>query len=615
MPCACGDIRIIDKKLQCPSCDSIVVSDSQPKIQELEQCLKDASAFLYSTLEGVNPEVLIEILAMEREKVAQRCLTDFLDKENELKRWLSISFLISKYPWNGNGLPNYGFVEYLISCAEEIIEFENDIYKLKKGLRKIVISDNKEKIVPTEFDVIQKIPEHVLNEYKNDDILTKRMAEKAEDATNADLLLIKAAMVQPGLPLIIGDEIYRHLKKNCSIRLLPNLRPANVNDFIEIALKFAGFTALQLGRDFSNNYGLLKISDQYMEQIKLAFKGESGSKVEWYLQQLERSTGSIRNLGQTIIIKTREGLVFLPYFSIYLEAHLCLRWGASSEKGEYYRYIGETVEDIIFSFVSAYSANTDHPLTGKPLLRVPWPGNRGKEIADVMVYDAHYLIVIESKFWETITVKDLELELEKFYDKIEYIKSNLIDFGFSPTLEVKPIFYVPYPPYNEWNGIKLIPSLILLGNEISKYFTPMTIKLSRKNKKLKQIIEAIKNATPYPVDLSLFDSAIPSNKYRVQDGVIESYDEEDVTAYIDNPIGQPTPLILDISKDVFRELRSKCIGKGDVIKMLVVNLNKTWSLVQLLDFTVIEKSAYLDIDTSGLLSILEVNSGSYAIEK
>jgi len=617
LPCKCGAVRVIYKKLLCPKCESIEIVDPKPRIEETEKRLRESMLNLNEALKNVNPELIIESLLIEREKAAQKCLTKTIFKCDVIKRWLSISFLLSKYPWQGSGSPNRSFIEYLISSAEEILGYENDLFRLKDGLEKIISVNGSEVAVPTELDVLHSIPDDVMKQYEQQLTLTKEIVENEKHSRNLDLLFMREIMVQPGLPLLIGDEIYRHLRRMYPHRILPLLYPSNVHDFIKMSLKLAGFIAFQLGPKFANQCGILETDAQFLEEVK-SFLFDNNAKVDWFFKQLENSGEKSQiNLGKTVIFKTMDGTVFLPYFSLYLLAHLCLRWEKRPEKGEYYRYIGETMEDVIFSFISAYSVHTNHPKTEKPLLRVPHPEKPGEEIADVMAYDDRYLVVIESKFRETLTVKDLEAELSKFFTKLDYIKNNLVKFGLSENLKIKPFFYVPYPPYTECHGIKLIPSLVLLGIEISHFFKPHPIKLAPRSKELQQILQSIKDATPYPIDLSLINQSIPPNTYGVQDGVIESYNEEEVSALIDNPIGLPTVLIVDISDSIFSELKAAGVDRGDVIKMILLNLNKAWTQIQLVEFKVMNRYELSrnELDIYGLLSILQQNSGHHTIEK
>ncbi len=611
MPCKCGDVRLVREKLLCPSCDSVRVVDPTQKIEETEKNLQESTLHLDETLKRVNPELVIETLVIEREKAALRCLMDNALKDDAIRRWLSIAFLLSKYPWKGVGTPRRSLVEYLISSAEEILEYENEIFRLKNGLEKIISIDGSEETVPTEFDVLCNIPSEVLRQYEQQFVLIEKRQK------NFDLLAIRETMVQPGLPLIIGEEVYRYLKRAYPHRILPQVSPSEAHRFIEISLRTAGIIAFQLGRDFADQYGILKTDAQFFGEVKSSLIARAGAKAAWCFEQLENLGGSPINFGKTVIVKTTDGTVLLPYFSLYLLAHLCLRWEKSPEKGEYYRYIGETLENIIFSFVSAYSVNTDHPISGKPLVRVPHPEKQSEEIADVMVYDSRYLVVIESKFREALTIEDLEVELARFLEKINYIKNNLAKFGLPEKLKIKPFFYVPYPPYSEWNGIKLIPSLVLLGIEIFRFFKPRPINLAPRSKKIQQLLQTIEDVTPYPIDLSTIDQSISPNTYRVHDGVIESYDAEEITVLIDNPIGVPTVLIADISKSIYDELKTKEADKGDVIKMVLLNLNRTWTQIQLTDFKLTGRfeSPRNDLDTLGLFSILRFNSGDRAVEK
>jgi len=618
LPCKCGAIRVIYKKLLCPNCESIEIIDPKTRIEETEKQLHESLINLDENLKNVNPELTIRALLIEREKVAQKCLTQAMFKGDAIKRWLSISFLLSKYPWKGSGSPNRSLIEYLIFSAEEILEYENALFRLKNDIEEIIRVNGSEVVVPTELDILHAIPEDVMKQYERQLTLAKEIVGDRNQPRNLDLFLVREIMVQPSLPLLIGDEIYRHLRRTYPHRILPLLRPRNVHDFIQMTLKLAGLIAFQLGQNFADQYGILETDAQFLEEVKSFLFTNENAKVDWFFRQLGNyGKRQQKSLGETVIFKTMNGTVFLPYFSLYLLVHLCLRWEKSPEKGEYYRYIGKTMEDVIFSFVSAYSVRTNHPITGKPLRRVPHPEKSGEEIADVMAYNDQYLVVIESKFRETLTVKDLEAELCKFHKKLDYIKYNLVKLGFPENLEIKPFFYVPYPPYTEWRGIKLIPSIVLLGVELSHFLEFRPIELAPRSQRLQQILQKIKEPTPYPVDLSLIDESIPPDTYRIQDGVVEDYDDKEITVLIDNPIGLPTMLIVDISDSIFNELKTVGVNRGDVIKMVLLNLNKTWTQIQLVEFKLI--SRYMlprsELDVYGLLSILQQNSGHHTIEK
>ena len=571
-------------------------------------------------LAKMETESLAEALIVEREKVAQECLTSAISKKEGIKRWLAISYLLTKSPWKGEGTPANHLVELLITFSEEILERENDIFRLSKGLAKVILVDGLEEVAPTELDVLSCIPDDVLEQYKKQLVFPHEIvADLRGDVRTSDVQIIKEVFTQPELPFIVGDELYRELKSIYHGRILPAIAPSNVDTFISTSLRLAGFLAFQLGSNFANEIGILRTDLPRLTRIRSLLFGEVGAEnTEFFFRQFKiHGAASPATLGGTVILATEKDRVFLPYFSIFLLVYLCMRWSKKPEKGEFLRYIGKSVEDLIFSFIKAYDLNTDHPILKKPLLRVPHPEKGNEEIADIMGYDSKYLVVIESKFREALTTVDLDVELTKFFKNIDYIRSNMAKFGFSGALEIKPFFYTPFPPYSEWNGIVLTPSLVLLGIELSKLVASRPTRLVSRSQQLQQLLLTINDSTPYPIDCSTVDYSLSPDTYRLQDGVVEDCDEDEIIVLVDNPIGLPTVLIVDINEEVHTELETKSVGKGDIIKMVLLNLNKAWSQVQLVEFKLIGIYPLPrdGLDTFGLLSILGINSAEKSVEK
>jgi hypothetical protein len=569
-------------------------------------------------LTDLDPEGAVEALVMEREEAAQTCLTSITLRKDAIRRWLAISFLLSKYPWKGKGTPERSSIESLIACSTEILERENEIFRLNRNLAQIIVFNEKELIVPTEFDVLSHIPDDVMKQYQQS-LSFEIIGNKHGLLRNLEFEGIKETMIQPQLPVVVGDELYRELKSIYQPRILPSISPSNTNSFIDISLELAGLLAFLLGNGFADKQGLLKADLTMLTQFKSWLIDDFGKEnVESYFEHfgISRSAHPL-GLGSTVIISTRDGVVFLPYFSIFLLLYLCLRWEKNPEKGKFSRYIGKSAEDVVFSFIRAYALSTEHPLHKSPLIRVSNPEKKNEEIADVMAYNSQYLVVVESKFRETLRLVDLDFELAKFSKNLDYIKSNLAKFGFPDALKIMPYFYTPFPAYDEWNGIKLVPSMLLLGIEFGNLFGIHHIELVKRSPPLQKLLRSIDGSTPYPIDASTIDESFLPDTYRVQDGVMEDYDEDEVTILIDNPIGFPTPIVIDINDEIFAELNAKTIRKGDIIKMALLNLNKAWSQIQLVEFKLVGACnlPFEELDTYGLLSILRLNSGQQAQEK
>jgi hypothetical protein len=356
----------------------------------------------------------------------------------------------------------------------------------------------------------------------------------------------------------------------------------------------------------------------FIELKRILVKEHGRDHVEWYFNQLSNhKTTRIQSLSNSLILSTKNSEFYVPYFSLSVLIYICSRWDKNPDKGRFLNYIGSLMEDLIFSFMHGYLINTEHPLSHEPLLRVPHPETKD-EIADVMGYNNDRLVVIESKFRETSSITSIEIELQKFSDKINYIQKNLEKFGFKSNLEVYPIFYTPYPPFSEWNGIELVPSLVFLGLKFWTFFGPKKIELKPRTKEVIELLSKIDEPTPYPLDASIIDFSFEENKYHIQDGVIESFTKEEVTMHIDNPIGNsPSVIIVDMMKEIYERLSSQKIGKGDLVKTVLFNLNGTWSMIQLVDFKLIKEytSNRAELDYLGILTQLKSNSREKSIEK
>lgn len=389
--------------------------------------------------------------------MAQICVTD-TTKKDEIKRWLAINYLLSKYPWKGKGTPTLSLFEFLVNLSEEVLELENDIFRLKNDLAQIIVKDNVEKIVSTESDVLSSIPDDILKQFQQEFSLSFEFFENRNGRTaNLEFQGIKEIIMQPGLPYVISEELYRELKWIYQLRILPFISPVNVHMFIDISQHIIAYIAFFLGTDFNSNHGILGIRPSTFEQLKSVLINEFGEQnIKWYFEHFGvPNNAHPMGLGSAAIVTSRKDIVFLPYFSILLSIYLSSHWERKSEKGEFLQYIGHSMEDFIFSFLKALAINTEHPILKKPLLRIPYPekARKNEEIADVMGYDDRYLIVIESKFWEVSTITSLDIELGKFSEKLDYIKNNLGKFGFPETLQIIPFFYTPFPPYKEWNQV------------------------------------------------------------------------------------------------------------------------------------------------------------------
>jgi len=92
-----------------------------------------------------------------------------------------------------------------------------------------------------------------------------------------------------------------------------------------------------------------------------------------------------------------------------------------------------------------------------------------------------------------------------------------------------------------------------LGINLRQLFETRPVELIQRSEKLQQLLQSIDGPTPYFVDISSLNKSLQPNTFRMQDGVVESYDENEVTVIINNPIGVPMSFIADINKSLYTE--------------------------------------------------------------
>jgi hypothetical protein len=322
--------------------------------------------------------------------------------------------------------------------------------------------------------------------------------------------------------------------------------------------------------------GLIALKRKHVYHLNYLRNAFSQADVDWYLNLMK----------DYIPYSSSEDVYWMPFFTIKLLQLAVFKWSGLPQIGKELNYIGKTVEEIIFNLVQSFETQTTHPITGKPLLRVVDP-DTGEEIADVMMYNDKFIIIIESKFWDCPLLATLENEITRFKEKINLFKVRQSNWGF-PKAEVIPIFYTPFAPHATWQDIQLISSRFLLAMYISKFFDRKKPKLIDKFEQLKQHVLSEDYPFPYPIDAHEFNNNIGLNTYRIQDGLVVSYNEQEVDVEILNPLGQSFVVTFEISKDTFEELKKEGITSGTLIRMGTVNLSGSWSITQMLYFQKID---------------------------
>lgn len=208
----------------------------------------------------------------------------------------------------------------------------------------------------------------------------------------------------------------------------------------------------------------------------------------------------------------------------------------------------------------------------------------------------------------------MDSELDKFYKKIEYIRTNLTKFGFNGNLTVMPFFYVPFPPYFNWNGIKLVSSIVVLSVDLHQLLPARKLELQAKFAPTSKLLT--NEPTPYALDASLIDSSLKPNTYRIQDGVINSITKNELEVLVTLNPDTPFGIWVQITDEIYKDLVAKRVDKGDIIKMALLNMNGTWSMMQMMDYSLItpyDKSRG-SLDNYGLIAVLKAHSKGKDLE-
>jgi hypothetical protein len=593
VPCErCGADRIITRqRVLCPNCDHVLVLDTH---EILENRMEAIDSKLSIAIDSTDYNQTFGSAIVNRELAAKAIIYLPTKRRYAVNEWLAYTYLLRNLQYSKkNGISN--FTE-ILDLSREMVQFHNEIRSLELGLAVAVKSGDKENFEWTEREPLSFVPEEA---YNGPDFRTTLAGISDRD------LNIETAMLQEGLMLpiwmvLLSEDISRILKRCCHSRILPFIKDASqARKFVEISreLSIQGLASNILQGVNAQGEGLIITDESGLQQIKQnLWESFHTDDVKWYFRSLisEAPDGKF-DFGCSIIVRDEQvDFVCLPLYSLLMLAYATLKWLKEADLGKALNFKGGVVEDYFFRFVNAYNLSLDDPRTGRPLLRVQHPENPSIEIADIMGYNDKHVLVLECKFWNAPTLGELEEELSKFEEKLNYIQSNLKKFGFDKELKVVPIFYTPYAPYATWHRIPILPTAFAVGVKIGEVFSARKIKLIDKVPGLEKLFELIKGPAPFPIDASQLIKSLQPNIYNVHDGLVLKYDDTEITVFIDLPVSlYGFFLYLDITDETFRKLKQKGVSPGDIIRMITVNLNGTWTMVQLLYFKkIMEKSEW-----------------------
>jgi len=594
MPCEkCGTDRIItQQRVLCPRCDRLVTVDTQKTIENRRQRVKDINSQLVTEIESTDYNQTFGSAIVNRELAAKAALYLQAKRMYAVNEWLAYTLLLRNLRYSKkNGLANF---PKILNLSRELVRLHNEIYSLGQEFAVVIESAEEENLEWTENEPLSFVPEEV---YQDSDY-KMTLDNLSDTGINVESVFLQEGLMAPIWTLLVSEDITRILKRCYHSRILPFIRnTSQASKFVEISFQISS-----QGLIHNEKYGveepyrgIMLIYEEDLKKIErnLCDKFHSDD-VKWYFENLVRDANAdMFDLSCSIIVRDEQThVISLPLYSLLMLGYATIKWMRESDLGRALNLKGEIVEGYFYRFVNAYDLSLKHPATGEPLIRVKHP-DLPVEIADVMGHNDRNVLVLECKFWNVPLLLDLEKQLGKFEEKVKYIKSNLQKFSLDKELEVIPIFYTPYAPYPKWHGVLIVPTAVTLGMELAKIFGIKKFELVDEIPGLENLFELIDGPLPFPVDASTLLDSLPLNTYRIHDGVVLKYDETEITVFIDLPVSlEGFFTYLDITAKTFRKLKQD-VSPGDILRMITINLNGTWTITQLLSFRkIMDKSEW-----------------------
>lgn len=575
----CGSIRLFyNGTLQCPICDKIRLMPSEDYIRKLEKELDLAIKTLQLFLDNSSYQNIFHNSIRDRASAAEQLLSSPQDKD-AARMWVSTSLLLA---WNS--VQNDGkYVTYseVLWVSEQVITLYSLIKSLKNG-QSVVLEDDV--IINTELRGLDFVPDSVLVSLKTE----LNIPEMPDDILWSGETIIKE-LAFSHLELVRSETISRSLKAVFNERLVPHLNSSKASsEFLDICLKISAITSFTLGPAFKPTLGTLEAPPFLFDFIVNRISGDMDQNIteSFFKRMGNKAVYGINGLGYTAIIRNEvTGNYHICYNSLTLLSIATYNRSKDPFVGRAHNIKGKVFEEVLFNGVSGY-LNTLHPVNGSKLLRYQLPNAKGD--IDVGGYNEDILIVIESKNWDAPNISSLEEEIRNFESKIEYINENLEDLGFNQNLEVRPIFYTPFPPYPKWNDILLIPSQLFLYLYLGQTFGIRDLPLLSEDKRVSTFLEQDEGERAFALDLSDCIKDIPENTFRIQDGIVKDFDESEITVYILTYNLDLMFLICDINASIYEKIINDKLRAGSYLRMALYNVSGGWTPTQLLDYTFIK---------------------------
>lgn len=601
LPCSvCGSLRVFLDSIQCPRCSRLTITDPRPILKALALRKDRQEEELRKTMKGVGAN-FVESLLATREKKALAVLSEpFICKEEDLVEWIATSHALasrSVLAEEEREIPD-GLAGRVNALSRDVLGTTSTILSLNQKLKLAVVIDGTERIVSTEKHLLdympQKVSEELLHETKLEPASDILEFGEGKKGINSEMMMDRGLGMAPAATIIKSEVVSRLLKNILPMRLLPFIKDkSQCKTFLGVANALFEFASKQKAA----------VTAHKTDRLDEVLRRPENREMYWFFRNI-LSMSKDDHFPLSIIVRdTHRGMTFVPTVSLMCLSLSLYKRSGVSEIGTALNLVGRTVEELLYHFLGGYELQLRHPVSNARLINVKYP-HRSDELADVMAFNKNYLFVFESKFWDCPLLPDLEFELDKFSKRYVFIKDHLKELGFVNSLKVEPIFYTPFPPYAKWTDIKLFPSFLFIGQHLANLVGLRIPRCLPEIPKLKQSMDKIPTSRSVldGVDASEIDSSLQADMFNIHDASVVSFDEDEITVRIHNPLGgYPPYIILDIDARVFTELKAKGVQNGDAIRMAVVNLSGTWSSMQMMYFSLLGRTQVEDNLSNRLL--------------
>ncbi|MFW9996773.1 MAG: hypothetical protein ACFFD4_32325 [Candidatus Odinarchaeota archaeon] len=636
MPCMLhpNTLRFLSPEMGifCPECSNIKEITTNEKALFLKN-LNDRITALESSIHNEFSSLILELgldelitwLVYERESVAGQVLRE--PESGDYTSWIALSYLIScsfsKISDNNSESDilgsiikpmtdevSYSFrnkLKNLIDSTKILFTSFNDYTLLKSNKAAVFSLNGALQVVKNESCQLDFTPEPVLEEiYRKRDTIKNPIVKDVH--TEFESLMKNANTISGRFTddlheLYYSDLILKKLRRIFPKRMFPNLK-------LKPATELENFLDGLLLTDSS--------SEERSRVVKIVNTSESPPSTVSISRQ--QTSITIRDYKPSILLKTDRNELIVPLITARM-FQICLwRFVKRQHLSKIGNVSGAKNEQHIYDNLHMFDLQFNHPKTGEILIGYEPDIYNSKEIADVIAYNDEYLFIIESKHWHSAKLTSLEEEFEKFLPKIDFFKKNIDKLGFNKNLQVIPFIVTPNAPYAEYKGISIVRSgfeaQMLVGTYAEDMSKPVPLSLDETLRLTAFNIPANYRAfSPVSVDgrtKKLIEGypdlkKLGENLYRIHDVLFEKCDKtsnEIVVKMIpfsdvlsnDNLLTQRNlyPLTFDMTGEMTKKVSKKKPFKGDLVRVIVKNLNGGWNQVQVIDFHILERVNYRD---------------------